>query len=219
MTWNLSLWGGAGQLTGLPGSWQGEAYGSAGLDPVPTGLTLRTPGSSVGPAGGFGLETSLGIPVVDKLTLEVGLLYHALFAGYSAGSLGFSPRGSADALLGPVSLGLLGIPLQLRYELPEGWSIFAGAAPAAAVLALPVASPSPETDFESRTYDALLRAGFDRELVRWGHDRSLGLALGATLEADSAGYERVAFVTLRLFYGPPGRQIEPTDDLYRDASP
>ncbi|MHB1844313.1 MAG: hypothetical protein ACYCWW_05700, partial [Deltaproteobacteria bacterium] len=198
VTWNLMLTGGAGLFSNLPGSWNGEAYAGS-LSPTATGTTLSSSGSA-GASGGYSIEVGLGIPLTPELTFEIWAFYEALISSYDATSLRFTPQ-SQDSLPGPMSIGLIGLPLQLRYQLPGGFTVFAGAGPAATVLALLVSPPSPETDFESRSFDALIRLGADYEVARWGKKRTSGLALGLLLDGDTEGYSKALFVTVRLFSG------------------
>ncbi len=200
VTWSLELSGGAGLLSNLPSAWTGEAYAGS-ISPTPTGATLAASGSA-GFCGGYGLQLGLGIPLPSSLTLEIWAVYEALFAGYRPSSLRFTPQ-SSDALAGPMSLGLIALPFQLRYQLPGDWSVFAGAGPAVSTLALLVSAPSPETDFESRAFDVDVRAGGDLVLSRWGEENGSGVALGLLLDADTNGWAQALFVTVRLFSGTP----------------
>ncbi len=197
---DLTLLGGAGILGGFPAAWTGEVY-SGSLTPTPTGTTLSSTGST-GPSGGWGVQLTIGIPLPSSLTLEITGLYEALFAEYQPGSLRFTPQ-SADVIAGPMSLGIVALPLQLRWTPPGGFSVFAGVGPAASTLALLVDSPSPETDFEARAFDIDLRAGGDFELARWGHDRTFGVAAGLVVEADTDGWAKALFLSIRLFSGAP----------------
>ncbi len=206
---DLTLLGGAGFLDGLPRSWTGEAYSNS-IVPTPTGTTLSSSGSA-GPCGGWGIQLAIGIPFPPNLTFEVTGLYESLYSGYRPSSLQFSPQ-SADALAGPMSLGVLALPLQLRLGLANGFSVFAGGGPAVSTLALLVTSPSPETDFEARAFDVDLRLGGDFDLVRWGHDRTSGLAAGLVVEADTNGWVQAVFLTFRLFSGSPDPALRPRSD-------
>ncbi|MHB8418255.1 MAG: hypothetical protein ACYDCL_09275 [Myxococcales bacterium] len=206
VTLNLELGGGVGLFASLPSAWDGEAYAGS-LSPNGTGTSLSSAGSA-GVTGGYSIQLGVGIPLPADLTLEIWLLYEAMFSAYSPTSLRFTPS-SSDSLAGPMSIGVIGLPLLLRYQLPDGFAVFAGAAPAATVVALLVTAPSPETDFESRTFDVLLRAGADYELARWGEDRTAGIAVGLQVDADTEGYTQALFLTFRLFYGSPDPAAHP----------
>ncbi len=209
VSFDLTLLGGAAYLGGFPGAWTGEVY-SGSLSPTPTGTTLFSTGSA-GASGGWGIQLSIGIPLPSDLTFGISGLYEALLAEYRPGTLQFTPQ-SADLLAGPMSLGIVALPLQLRWESPVGYSIFAGGGPAVSSLGLLVASPAPETDFEARAVDVDLRLGGDFVLARWGHEKTFGVAAGLVAEADTDGWAKAVFLTLRLFSGAPNPTPSRSDD-------